>query len=72
MNKNRQNPEKTYDKEIIAELAEKYDFTARYIRQILNDDRTPLFSDTVKSDYETLKKQKDLATETRKQLLKQI
>jgi len=40
-------------------IAKKYDFTSKYIKQCITGDRTPIFADRIKKEYEVLKKQLD-------------
>jgi len=43
-----------YNTSVINALAKKYQFTSRYIKQILSDERTPIFSDRIKTEYKLL------------------
>lgn len=38
-------------------MAKKYTFTTRYIKQILADERTPIFADRIKAEYKKLDKE---------------
>lgn len=49
---------KTYNTEVVKALAFKYEVTPRYIRYCLNGDRTPVYADELKAEYQ--KKQEQL------------
>lgn len=51
MSKNIKKTQKTYNTTVLNALAAKYTFTTRYIRAILDGDRTPAFSDKIKEEY---------------------
>lgn len=46
-----------WNSKVVNSLAVKYDFTARYIKLILNNERTPIFCDEIKSEYKLLLKE---------------
>lgn len=46
-----------YNSSVINAMAKKYTFTPRYIKQILADERTPIFADRIKSEYKKLDKE---------------
>jgi len=43
-----------HNTEIVNALAEKYSFSPRYIRMILDNDRTPIFQDRIIAEYRRL------------------
>lgn len=46
-----------YNTDVIKKISEKYSVTRRYIQQCLLGDRTGIFPDKVKQEYNTLKSQ---------------
>jgi hypothetical protein len=40
-------------------LAQKHQFSMRYIKQCITGDRTPIFADNIKTEYFILKKKLD-------------
>ena len=57
MSKNTIKIGRKYNFVAVNSLAQKYGFSARYIRDILSDNRTPIFSDRIKAEYQTLDNQ---------------
>lgn len=54
MDKRTKKPRKKYNVEVINALAKKYDFSTKYIKQMLNDERTPVFQDRIKQEYKQM------------------
>jgi mevalonate pyrophosphate decarboxylase len=54
MSKSRTKNSKNWNVSVIKALATKYDFSTRYIKQIINNDRSPIFNDRIKKEYEQL------------------
>lgn len=54
MDKRTKKPRKKYNAEVIKALAGKYDFSEKYIRQMLNNERAPIFADRIKKEYKEL------------------
>ena len=54
MDKPTKKTRKKYNVDVINALAKKYDFSAKYIKQMLNDERTPIFQDRIKSEYKEM------------------
>lgn len=50
------NKKEKHNTEVVSRIAEKYGFTPRYIRQILDDDRKPTFADKIKTEYKAAEK----------------
>ncbi len=50
-NKSKQKVANSYNIDVLKAVASKYSFTTRYIRQILENERSPGFADQVKADY---------------------
>lgn len=59
MSKNIKKSSENWNVSILKALAEKYDFSTRYIKQCITGDRTPVFADKIKSEYTLLKKELD-------------
>jgi hypothetical protein len=59
MSKNIKKSSENWNVSILKALAEKYDFSTRYIKQCIIGDRTPIFADKIKSEYTLLKKELD-------------
>jgi len=57
MNKSNKKSEVKWNTSALNALAEKYSFSARYIKQCITGERTPIFADRIKSEYNTLKKE---------------
>ena len=55
MNKNNKKSMIKWNTTVLNALAKKYSFTPRYIKQIIIGDRTPIFSDRIISEYNSLK-----------------
>ena len=55
--KNKQKIPSKWDSKVVNSLAVKYDFTTRHIKLILNDERTPIVCDEIKSEYKLLLKE---------------
>ncbi len=55
--KNKQKIPSKWNSKVVNSLAVKYDFTTRYIKLILNDERTPIICDEIKSEYKLLLKE---------------
>ena len=54
MSKSRTKKSKTWNTSVLNALAKKYDFSTRYIKQIINNERSPIFNDRIKKEYEQL------------------
>jgi restriction endonuclease Mrr len=57
MNKSREKNKEKWNQDVIKSLADKYDFSTRYIKQCITGDRTPVFADRIKKEYVALKKE---------------
>lgn len=57
MDKSREKNKENWNQEVIKSLADKYDFSNRYIKQCITGDRTPVFADRIKKEYKSLKKE---------------
>ena len=57
MNKSIEKRKENWNQDVIKSLADKYDFSGRYIKQIITGDRTPVFADRIKKEYKELKKE---------------
>jgi hypothetical protein len=57
MNKSIEKSNENWNLDVIKSLADKYDFSARYIKQIITGDRTPVFADRIQKEYKELKKE---------------
>ncbi len=55
MSKNNKKTMINWNTSVLNALSKKYSFTPRYIKQIITGDRTPVFSDRIKSEYNSLK-----------------
>ena len=55
--KNKQKIPSKWNSKVVNSLAVRYDFTTRYIKLILNDERTPVFCDEIKLEYKLLLKE---------------
>ena len=55
--KNKQKIPSKWNSKVVNSLAVRYHFTTRYIKLILNDERTPVFCDEIKSEYKLLLKE---------------
>ncbi len=54
MSKNTEKAKNRFNTQVVNLLAKKYGFSDRYIKQILSDDRSPIFSDQLKKEYKEL------------------
>lgn len=59
MSKNIKKSSENWNVSVLKALAEKYDFSTRYIKQCITGDRTPVIADKIKSEYILLKKELD-------------
>ncbi len=55
MSKNNKKSMIKWNTSVLNALSKKYSFTPRYIKQIVAGDRTPIFSDRIKAEYNSLK-----------------
>jgi hypothetical protein len=46
-----------WNTEVLKALALKYDFSTRYIKQCITGERTPIFADRIKAEYNELVKE---------------
>lgn len=47
---------KTYNTRVVNTLAQKYEVSPRFVRYCLSGERTPIYSDELKSEYERILK----------------
>jgi hypothetical protein len=59
MDKSNKKSTENWNLEAVKSLATKYDFSKRYIKQMITGDRTPVFADRIKKEYTDLKNQLD-------------
>jgi hypothetical protein len=59
MDKSKQKTEIVWNTEVINALAKNYNFSKRYIKQIISGDRTPIFQDRIIVEYRSMCKEVD-------------
>lgn len=53
MDKSKQKSEIVWNTEVISALATNYNFSKRYIKQIISGERTPVFQDRIIAEYKS-------------------